>query len=74
MRCNPAYLQGALRAVEARHGSVLGYLDEVLRIDADGVTPCGNVCWSPQSSLRVPQEMTTRSSVRVNLAQRPPPW
>ena len=38
MRCNPAYLEGALRAVEARHGSVLGYVEEVLGIDADGVT------------------------------------
>jgi protein-tyrosine phosphatase len=37
MKCDPAYLQGALRAVQARHGSVLGYVEEVLGIGADGV-------------------------------------
>ena len=37
LTCNPAYLQRALRAIEARHGSVLGYLDEALGIDAASV-------------------------------------
>ena len=37
LKCDPAYLRGALRAIEARHGSVLGYLDEALCIGADGV-------------------------------------
>lgn len=37
LTCHPAYLQGALRAVEAQHGSVLGYVEEALGIAANGV-------------------------------------
>jgi protein-tyrosine phosphatase len=37
LTCHPSLLQGALRAVEARHGSVLAYVDEVLGIGADGI-------------------------------------
>ena len=37
LTCNPVYLQRALRAIKARHGSVLGYLDEALGIDAAGL-------------------------------------
>jgi protein-tyrosine phosphatase len=37
LTCHPSLLQGALRAVEARHGSVLAYVDAVLGIDADGI-------------------------------------
>jgi protein-tyrosine phosphatase len=37
LSCHPAYLQSALRAVEARHGSVRGYVEAVLGIGADGL-------------------------------------
>ena len=37
LTCDPAYLHGALRAIEARHGSVLGYFDEALGVGAEGV-------------------------------------
>ena len=35
LKCDPAYLLGALRAVEARHGSVLAYVETVLGVGAD---------------------------------------
>jgi protein-tyrosine phosphatase len=37
LTCHPSLLQGALRAVEVRHGSVLAYADAVLGIGADGI-------------------------------------
>jgi protein-tyrosine phosphatase len=37
LTCHPSLLQGALRAVEVRHGSVLAYVDEVLGIGAGGI-------------------------------------
>jgi protein-tyrosine phosphatase len=37
LTCHPGLLQGALRAVQARHGSVLAYADEVLGIGAGGI-------------------------------------
>lgn len=37
LKCHPAYLEGALRAVEARHGSVLGYMHEALGVGGDGM-------------------------------------
>ncbi len=37
LTCDAAYLRAALGAVEERHGSVPGYLEEVLGIDASGL-------------------------------------
>jgi protein-tyrosine phosphatase len=37
LTCHPSLLQGALRAVEAKHGSVLAYVDEVLGVGLDGI-------------------------------------
>lgn len=34
LKCHPDFLLGALRAVEARHGSVLAYVETVLGLDA----------------------------------------
>lgn len=38
LRCDAAHLRAALGAVEARHGSVPGYVEDVLGIDATGLT------------------------------------
>lgn len=37
LTCHPRLLLGMLQAVEARHGSVLGYVDEVLGMGRDGI-------------------------------------
>jgi protein-tyrosine phosphatase len=50
LSCHPAYLQGALKAVEARHGSVLGYLNEALGIDAAGVAALRHRLLEPAQS------------------------
>jgi protein-tyrosine phosphatase len=49
LTCHPSLLQGALRAVEARHGSVLAYVDAVLGIDAGGIVALRHRLLEPAS-------------------------
>jgi protein-tyrosine phosphatase len=50
LKCHPDFLLGALRAVEARHGSVLAYLDAVLGIGADDMTKLRSRLLEPAST------------------------